>query len=97
MASGTVVVSDGNAIGQPTPIWIQPLDESGLNLIGQKTMAIQDTLRTFVDRLYLLSISISLIVLPLAISISANTIWHVPPSPHRYIFLSSLLTALCSA
>ena len=36
---------DGNAIGQPTPIWIQLLDATGTVLLGSRTMLITDTLR----------------------------------------------------
>ena len=36
---------DGNAIGQPTPIWAQPLDATGTVLMGTRTMLITDTLR----------------------------------------------------
>jgi arabinan endo-1,5-alpha-L-arabinosidase len=36
--------SDGNAIGQPTPIWAQQLSSDGLSLVGNRTFLFQNSL-----------------------------------------------------
>ena len=39
------LIIDGNAVGQPTPIWIQPLSANGTVRLGSQTQMISDTLR----------------------------------------------------